>query len=78
MPTELLLTGERKVELVAYEEEEITNTQVRAQAVMSAISHGTEISLFRGTSPFHNKSFDPGLRLFTETTMEKRSSPTWL
>lgn len=37
---------------------------------MSAISHGTEISLFRGTSPFHNKAFDPKLRLFTEATPE--------
>jgi len=71
MPTDLFLTGERTLEQIPYEEIPLTSKQVRAQAVMSGISHGTEISLFRGTSPFHNKAFDPALRLFVEAASEK-------
>ena len=39
---------------------------MRAQAVLSGISHGTELNLYRGTSPFDQKRFDPELRLFLE------------
>lgn len=71
MPLDLLLTGDRKLELAPYEEIPLTRKQVRAQAVLSGISHGTEISLFRGTTPFHDKTFDPALRLFKESSSER-------
>ena len=40
--------------------------QVRAEAIVSGISHGTELALYRGVSPFDGKRFDPDLRLFVE------------
>jgi threonine dehydrogenase-like Zn-dependent dehydrogenase len=40
--------------------------QVRAQAIVSGISHGTEIALYRGASPFAGKRFDLGLRVFEQ------------
>lgn len=71
MPTELFLTGPKKIELMEYQEKPLEPTEVRAKAVMSGISHGTEISLYRGSSPFHNKAFDPNLRLFVDAPQEK-------
>jgi threonine dehydrogenase-like Zn-dependent dehydrogenase len=37
---------------------------VRLRARLSGISHGTELSLYRGTSAFADKVFDRGLRAF--------------
>ncbi len=64
MPRELLLTSPRQIALAPYDEPPLAADQVRAQAVLSAISHGTELALYRGTSAFHERRFDPALRLF--------------
>ncbi len=40
--------------------------EARAAALVSGISHGTELQLWRGTSPFHGKRFDPALRLLVD------------
>ena len=64
MPEELLLVGPRDVRITAYEETKLNPDEIRAEAVLSGISHGTELNLYRGTSPFHDKQFDPNLRLF--------------
>jgi 2-desacetyl-2-hydroxyethyl bacteriochlorophyllide A dehydrogenase len=40
--------------------------EVRAEAIASGVSVGTELALFRGDSPFRNKRFDRDLRLFVE------------
>ena len=64
MPRQLLLTEPRRLALVDYEEPPLEPRQVRAQAALSGISHGTELNLYRGGSPFHDKRFDPDLRLF--------------
>jgi 2-desacetyl-2-hydroxyethyl bacteriochlorophyllide A dehydrogenase len=42
--------------------------QVRLRSIASAISHGTEVNLYRGTSPFDGKAFDAELRTFTPTS----------
>jgi 2-desacetyl-2-hydroxyethyl bacteriochlorophyllide A dehydrogenase len=64
MPQELLLEGPRDLRLRSYDEAPLKSNQVRAQAIVSGISHGTELNLYRGTSPFHTRRFDPDLRLF--------------
>jgi NADPH:quinone reductase-like Zn-dependent oxidoreductase len=64
MPRELLLTGPRALELRRYEETPLEPGQVRAEAIVSGISLGTEIALYRGDSPFASKRFDLELRLF--------------
>ncbi len=64
MPTELLVTQPYKITLSPYDEPPLKAGEVRARAVLSALSHGTELSLYRGTAPFHERAFDPALRLF--------------
>ncbi len=66
MPQELLLLGPCDVRLSPYEESPLKPNEVRAHAVLSGISHGTELNIYRGTSPFHNKRFDRDLRMFVE------------
>jgi threonine dehydrogenase-like Zn-dependent dehydrogenase len=46
------------------QEPELRANQVRIRTEFAAIKHGTEFHLFSGTSPFHDRRFDPELRLF--------------
>lgn len=64
MPKELLVTSPFEITLSPYDEPPLKAGEVRAEAVLSALSHGTELSLYRGTAPFHERAFDPSLRLF--------------
>ena len=66
MPKTLVLTEPGSLNLSPYDETPLKPGEVRAQAVASGISHGTELNLYRGTAPFHSKQFDPDLRLFVE------------
>jgi len=66
MPRELLLTGPQALELAPYEEAELEQGDIRAEAIASGISLGTELALYRGASPFASKRFDVDLRLFVE------------
>jgi 2-desacetyl-2-hydroxyethyl bacteriochlorophyllide A dehydrogenase len=66
MPTELLLTGPRAIAVAPYEDPPLQADQVSAAAIVSGISHGTEIALYRGASPFAGKHFDVDLRLFEQ------------
>lgn len=64
MPHALQLAAPRTLEHLTYTEGPLKAEEVRAQAVLSGISHGTEMNLYRGTAPFHEKHFDTDLRLF--------------
>jgi 2-desacetyl-2-hydroxyethyl bacteriochlorophyllide A dehydrogenase len=66
VPKELLVTGPKALEIVEAEERAPGPGEARATALVSGISHGTELQLWRGTSPFHGKRFDPTLRLLVE------------
>jgi threonine dehydrogenase-like Zn-dependent dehydrogenase len=66
MPYELLLTEPRSIAAHPYDEEPVASNQVRAEAIVSGISHGTELALYRGASPFDGKRFDMERRLFTD------------
>jgi 2-desacetyl-2-hydroxyethyl bacteriochlorophyllide A dehydrogenase len=68
MPYELLLTAPRSIAVRPYDEEPVAPNEVRAEAIVSGISHGTELALYGGVSPFDGKRFDPDLRLFVEDT----------
>jgi len=65
-PRRLVLTGPRMLALEPVEIGPPGPRQVRARGLLSAISHGTELSLYRGTSPFADKTFDKDARLFTD------------
>ncbi len=64
MPTELFVTQPYEITLSPYDEPPLKAGEVHAKAILSALSHGTELSFYRGTAPFHERAFDPALRLF--------------
>jgi hypothetical protein len=64
VPQELLLIGPRELRIVPCDDPPLRPDEIRATAILSGISHETELNLYRGTSPFHDKRFDPDLRLF--------------
>jgi 2-desacetyl-2-hydroxyethyl bacteriochlorophyllide A dehydrogenase len=64
MPNEVLLTAPRAITIAPYEDPPLGVDQARADAIVSGISHGTEIALYRGGSPFAGNRFDLDLRLF--------------
>jgi 2-desacetyl-2-hydroxyethyl bacteriochlorophyllide A dehydrogenase len=64
MPLELQLIAPREVAFVSYEDPPLKAGEVRARAIASGISHGTEMNLFTGNNPFVEQEFDPDLRLF--------------
>jgi 2-desacetyl-2-hydroxyethyl bacteriochlorophyllide A dehydrogenase len=66
VPNELLITGPRAIAISSYDDPPLNVDQVRADAMVSGISHGTEIALYRGASPFEGKRFDLDLRLFED------------
>ena len=81
MPRELLLTGPRSIRLGTYDEQPVAPDQVQAEAIVSGVSHGTELALYRGVSPFDGKRFDTDLRLFVAdvgTTYPMRLGYEWV
>jgi 2-desacetyl-2-hydroxyethyl bacteriochlorophyllide A dehydrogenase len=66
LPKELLLAGPRSIRIAPYDDPELGPHEVRADAIVSGISHGTELALYRGESAFGGKRFDLDLRLFVE------------
>jgi 2-desacetyl-2-hydroxyethyl bacteriochlorophyllide A dehydrogenase len=64
MPRTLVLEGPRRLGLVEHPTRALRPGEVRLRSLLSGISHGTELSLYRGTSAFADKVFDRGLRAF--------------
>jgi 2-desacetyl-2-hydroxyethyl bacteriochlorophyllide A dehydrogenase len=66
MSRTLVLDGPRQLRLAEQPSHSLGSGEVRLRARLSGISHGTELSLYRGTSAFADKVFDRGLRAFVE------------
>ena len=66
MPRTLVLDGPRRLRLAEQPSRPLGAGEVRLKSRLSGISHGTELSLYRGTSAFTDKVFDKGLRAFVE------------
>jgi 2-desacetyl-2-hydroxyethyl bacteriochlorophyllide A dehydrogenase len=64
MPRTLVLDGPRRLRLREQPSRPLRPGEVRLRARLSGISHGTELSLYRGTSAFSDRVFDRGLRAF--------------
>ena len=64
MPRALVLEGARSLELVDQPSAPLLAGEARLRSLLSGISHGTELILYRGTSAFTDKVFDRGLRAF--------------
>ena len=52
--------------------------EVRVRSLLSAVSHGTELALYRGSSPFGERVFDRGLRAFAPASEGERHYPAAL
>jgi 2-desacetyl-2-hydroxyethyl bacteriochlorophyllide A dehydrogenase len=66
MPRTLVLDGPRRLRLAEQPSRPLAAGEIRLKSILSGISHGTELSLYRGTSAFTDKVFDKGLRAFVE------------
>jgi 2-desacetyl-2-hydroxyethyl bacteriochlorophyllide A dehydrogenase len=66
MPRTLVLDGPRQLRLSDQPTRPLRPGEIRLRALLSGISHGTELGLYRGTSAFTDKVFDRGLRAFVE------------
>ena len=64
MPRALVLEGVKQLDLVEQPSNPLQPGEARLRSRLSGISHGTELSLYRGTSAFTDKVFDRGLRAF--------------
>jgi len=66
MPRKLQLIAPRKLVLAEYDKEFLPPNGVRAKAVMSGISHGTEMNQFCGTAPIQHKRKDLERQIFVD------------
>jgi threonine dehydrogenase-like Zn-dependent dehydrogenase len=76
--TGLLLTSPRSLEFVELESRPLDAGEVRLRSLISGISHGTELNLYRGTAPFASKTFDPHHRSFVPAEPGERLWPVRL
>jgi 2-desacetyl-2-hydroxyethyl bacteriochlorophyllide A dehydrogenase len=58
---EVVITGPREVRIVSRAEDPMTPTSIRLRSLYSGISHGTEMSFYRGTAPQLTMEIDDGL-----------------
>ncbi|RSM48123.1 oxidoreductase [Actinoplanes sp. ATCC 53533] len=68
MPQTVQFTSPHCVEVVDQPALELRPGQVRVRTSFSGISAGTELTAYRGTNPYLNRSWDPDLRLFVDDT----------
>jgi threonine dehydrogenase-like Zn-dependent dehydrogenase len=66
MSRELIVTAPRTVAIAEREDPMLEPGRLRARAVVSGVSQGTELQLWRGTSAFRGQRFDTDRRLFVE------------
>ncbi len=68
MPQTVQFTSPHCVEVVDQPTAKLGPGQIRVRTSFSGISAGTELTAYRGTNPYLNKSWDPDLRLFVDDT----------
>lgn len=60
----MVYDGPRKLRIEEVEGAKINGNEVRIQTLFSGISHGTEMSVYRGVAPFFRRKNDKSIRLF--------------
>lgn len=60
----LVIEGAKKITFWEYEERALESNKVRIKTLYSGISAGTQLTLYRGKSPFNTKVFDDEKRIF--------------
>jgi 2-desacetyl-2-hydroxyethyl bacteriochlorophyllide A dehydrogenase len=64
MMKEFVLAAPGQIDFREYSEPKVEAKEVRIRAIVSGIKHGTEMTLYRGKTPFATRSFDPIYRMF--------------
>ncbi len=71
MDRALVLTGIRQLEFEPLPQRDIAPDEVRIRTLYSGVSAGTELSQFRGTSPYMSRQWDAARRVF------RQGDPSW-
>ena len=74
----LLLEAPRALRLQDQQATSLAAREIRVRALLSGISHGTELSLYRGTSAFADRVFDRDLRAFVRPDPPRPVYPAML
>ncbi|MDA0170167.1 zinc-binding dehydrogenase [Solirubrobacter taibaiensis] len=78
MARALQLDGPRSLRLCDEPPARLAPRGIRVKALLSGVSHGTELSLYRGTSAFADRVFDRGLRAFVTPDTPAATYPATL
>ncbi len=70
MPREVVAVAPRQLVIQEYEDTPLGPSEVRLRSRLSAVKHGTTLTVYRGLSPFAEKTFDSKLGLFTKREAE--------
>ena len=62
----LVATAPRVAALKEYEDRKIQSNEVKVEVSFASPKHGTELSDFRGTTPFVNGKFDDEWKIFRQ------------
>jgi 2-desacetyl-2-hydroxyethyl bacteriochlorophyllide A dehydrogenase len=68
VPQTVQITAPHCVDVIDQPTPKLGPGQVRVRTSYSGISAGTELTAYRGTNPYLNRSWDPALRLFVDDT----------
>jgi 2-desacetyl-2-hydroxyethyl bacteriochlorophyllide A dehydrogenase len=71
----LVLEGPRRLRLTDEEAPPVAPRAIRVRTLLSGISHGTELNLYRGTSAFADRVFDRELRAFVRPEPPRPAYP---
>lgn len=71
----LVLTGPRQLAYMDAEITELGENDLRLETLVSGISHGTEMNVYRGVAPQWTKVYDRGLRLFRPADQGEQDLP---
>jgi threonine dehydrogenase-like Zn-dependent dehydrogenase len=70
MPREVVAVALRHLVIQEYEDTPLGPSEVRLISRLSAVKHGTTLTVYRGLSPFGEKTFDSEVGLFTKREAE--------
>ena len=75
MARALMLEGPRSLRLQDEDTPDLGPRDVRVRALVSGISHGTELNLYRGSSTLDGRAFDRDLRAFVQPDTQPPAYP---
>ncbi len=73
MPLELVAVAPRQPVYREYEDGPVPAGHVRVRSQFSAAKHGTELTMYRGVSPFEDRRLDPELGIFVPKDADRAS-----